>query len=374
MAIPQPEENRLGSAPVKRLLLGMSLPMMFSLLAQAVNNVADGVFVARLGEEALGAVTLALPVQFLLISAFAGVGAGTRTLVSMSLGRGDSLAAAKAAGNGLLLSLACCGLFSLAGLLLAERYVALQAGGADMAGVVAQGAEYLRICLSLSLGLCLQMSFEHLLQSSGRMFLSMLVRLTATAVNVILNPLLIFGLLGFPAWGVRGAAIATVAAQFAAAGLGVFLHCTRNREVRLSPSGFRPEAETVRRILAVGLPMGLRFAVYVCMAFALNRLLLAHSLAAMAVCGVFFKLQNFIFFPVIGLSNGLSPIVSYNLGTGDVMRARQAVSLGLLASVCFAAPSAAVLLLLPLASSPSSARRRPCCKSAYRPCGSSPSA
>ena len=340
-----PMDDRLGTVPVKRLLLRMSLPMILSLLAQAVNNVADGVFVARLGEEALAAVTLALPVQLLLLSTFAGVGAGTRTLVSMNLGGGDRMAAERAAGNGLLLSLLCCGIFTLAGLLLVERYFAFQASRANMAGVVALGTDYLRICLALSLGSALHMSFEHLLQASGRMGLSMLVRLTATVVNVLLNPLFIFGLLGFPALGVRGAAIATVAGQLAAAGLGICLHWTKNREVRLSCASLRPDGATVRRILAVGLPMGLRFVVYVCMAFALNWLLLAHSLAALAVCGVFFKLQSFIFFPVIGLSNGLSPIVSYNLGTRAPARARQAVSLGLLASAGFAALAAAILFL-----------------------------
>ena len=314
-----PKENKMGVMPVKQLIISMALPMMISMLVQALYNVVDSIFVARLGENALSAVTYAFPLQSLMIAVGSGTGVGMNALLSRSLGEKRFDKSDSAANMGIFLTFCSYIAFLLFSLFLSHWAIAVQLGGssnsAQAAEIIADGHAYLSLVTGLSLGLFFQMTFERLLQSTGRTQLSMISQTTGAIINIIFDPIMIFGLFGFPRLGVAGAAYATVLGQSIAALLGLFMNLKFNTDIHLSWKGIlHPDTDTIGRIYAVGVPSILMMSIGSVMTYGMNMILTAFSTTATAVFGVYFKLQSFFFMPVFGLNNGLIPVLAYNYG------------------------------------------------------------
>ena len=325
----QPTENKMGVLPVGRLLISMSLPIMISMLVQALYNIVDSMFVSRISEAALTAVSLAFPAQNLMISVATGTGVGINALLSKSLGERNFDMANRTARNGVFLALCSFAAFAVAGALFCRPFFQVQT---DIREIVDYGVSYLRIICLCSFGIFFQVAFERLLQSTGLTLYTMFTQGLGAILNIIFDPILIFGLCGFPRMGVAGAAVATVAGQTVAACLGLYFNLRKNRELDLSPQGFRPEGKVIRRIYAVGVPSIIMGSIGTVMTFALNKILIAFTSTATAVFGVYFKLQSFVFMPVFGLNNGMVPILSYNYGA----RKRARITRTILLSVCYA--------------------------------------
>lgn len=311
------EENKMGTMEISPLLISVSLPMMLSMLVQALYNIVDSMFVAQLSEDALTAVSLAFPIQTLMISVSAGLGVGMNALLSRSLGEGNQEKVNRAAINGLFLNLMCCLAFAVFGIFGSRSFFVSQTSNPQ---IIQYGTQYLQIISIFSMGIFLQITFERLLQSTGQTFYNMITQGTGAILNIILDPILIFGLLGFPRLGVTGAAIATIFGQFAAVFLSIFFHQKKNKEISLKLTGFRPHLPTISVICEVGVPSIVMQAIGSVMVFGMNKILLLYSSTAAAVFGIYFKLQSFIFMPVFGLSNGMIPIVAYNYGAGHIHR------------------------------------------------------
>ena len=305
------EENKMGVLPVNRLLLGMSLPMMASMLVQALYNVVDSIFVSRINENALTAVSLAFPIQSVMIAMGGGMGVGVNALLSRSLGEKDFKSVNKAAMNGIFLSLVSYLIFVLVGIFAIRPFYASQTSDAEIIGY---GVDYLTVVCCMSVGMYFQFIFERLLQSTGRTVGTMITQTTGAVINIILDPIMIFGLFGMPAMGVKGAALATVTGQIVAAFFAFFMNLRTNKEVTLSLRGFRPDTEVIGKIYSVGLPSIIMQSIGSVMVYGLNKILIAFSSTATAVFGVYFKLQSFVFMPVFGLNNGMVPIIAYNYG------------------------------------------------------------
>ena len=319
----EPRENKMGVMPVKKLIITMSLPMMISMLVQALYNVVDSMFVARLSEDALTAVTLAFPMQNALISFAAGTGVGINALLSKSLGEKKFDRADAAANNGLFLGGMTYILFLLIGLFGAAPFIGTQIRDPL---VREYGATYLRICLCLSFGAIFQITFERLLQSTGRTFYSMISQATGAVINIIFDPIMIFGMFGFPKLGVAGAAYATVLGQVIAALISCSLNLKKNEDIRISiPQILRPDPDVIKRIYFVGAPSILMMSIGSIMTYSMNQILGAFSKTATAVFGVYFKLQSFFFMPVFGLNNGLIPVLAYNYGARRSDRIKEAL-------------------------------------------------
>ncbi len=304
-------ENKMGVMPVPKLLITMSLPMMLSMLVQALYNIVDSMFVAKLSEDALTAVSLAFPIQTLMISISSGTGVGINALLSRNLGEKDFKGADRAANNGLFLALASCIVFAVLGGFGSRLFFTLQT---DNPVIIEYGTQYLSIITIFCIGIFLQITFERLLQSTGKTIYNMVTQGTGAIINIILDPIMIFGLCGFPRLEVAGAAIATVTGQVVAVCLSIFFNQTRNKEIHLRLRGFRPHKRTILTIYKVGLPSIIMQSIGSVMTFGMNKILLMFSSTAAAVFGVYFKLQSFIFMPVFGLNNGMTPIIAYNYG------------------------------------------------------------
>lgn len=321
------EENKMGVRPVNKLLLGMSLPMMASMLVQALYNVVDSIFVARISENALTAVSLAFPIQQIMIALGGGVGVGVNAILSKSLGEKDYGKVSKAAMNGIFLSLMNYIIFIVVGLLVVKPFYLSQTSDAQIIGY---GIDYLTIVCCMSFGIYFQFIFERLLQSTGRTVCTMITQTTGAVINLILDPILIFGLLGAPALGVRGAAIATVTGQIVAAVFSFILNIKLNREVNIVFKGFRPDKDMIGKIYSVGFPSIIMMSIGSVMVYGLNKILIAFSSTATAVFGVYFKLQSFIFMPVFGLNNGMIPILAFNYGARKRERMIQVIKYAVL--------------------------------------------
>lgn len=304
-------ENKMGVQPIAPLLLGMALPMMVSMLVQALYNVVDSIYVSRLSEAALTAVSLAFPVQSLMIAVGVGTGVGVNALLSRSLGEKRYEQADRAAGSGLFLALCSMAVFVVFGLLGAGAFFRTQTTDPE---ILAGGTSYLFIVTVFSQGLFVQVMLEKLLTSTGKTFYSMLLQLAGAVINIILDPILIFGWLGMPKMGVAGAAAATVIGQWSAMFLGLWFNRTKNTEITVSLKGLRPHWPTIRMIYAVGLPSIAMQSIGSVMTLCMNTILMSFTSTAAAVFGVYFKLQSFVFMPVFGLNNGMVPIISYNYG------------------------------------------------------------
>ena len=320
-------ENKMGTMPVPKLLITMSLPMMISMLVQALYNIVDSMFVAQLSEDALTAVSLAFPIQTLMIAVASGTGVGINALLSRNLGEKNFEGADK---NGLFLGIASCIVFAVVGLLGSHFFFALQT---DNQTIVKYGTEYLTIITLCSAGIFLQITFERLMQSTGKTIYNMITQGTGAIINIILDPIMIFGLFGFPRMEVAGAALATITGQVVAVSMSFYFNATRNKEINISLKGFRPHAKTIAIIYEVGIPSIIMQAIGSVMTFGMNKILLMFSSTAAAVFGVYFKLQSFIFMPVFGLNNGMIPIIAYNYGARNKKRITQAAKLSVLIAV-----------------------------------------
>ncbi len=326
---PETSENKMGVMPVNKLLISMSVPMMLSMLVQALYNIVDSMFVSRLSENALTAVSLAFPAQNLMIAVATGTAVGVNALLSRSLGAKDFKRVNQTANNALFLAGCSYLAFLLFGIFATKTFFLMQTGDAE---IVEYGVDYLRICTMFSFGVFGQVMFERLLQSTGKTFFTMITQGTGAVINIILDPILIFGLLGFPKMGVAGAAAATVIGQIIAFGLAVYLNLTKNPEIKLNLHGFRPNGFIIRTIYAVGVPSIIMASIGSVMTFSMNKILIAFTSTATAVFGVYFKLQSFIFMPIFGMNNGMVPIVAYNLGARKPERIIKTVKL----SICYA--------------------------------------
>ena len=320
---PQIQENKMGVLPVNRLLITMSVPIMISMLVQALYNVVDSIYVAMLSENALNAVSLAFPVQNLMIAVATGTGVGINALLSKSLGEKNFKRANQVAVNGVFLAACSYVVFALLGIFFSRTFFTVQT---DVAEIVEGGTQYVAICTICSFGMFFQITYERLLQSTGKTLYTMLTQGLGAVINIIFDPICIFTL----DMGVAGAAVATVMGQIVAAILSMYINSRRNPEISVKLRGFRPSGRIIGAIYAVGVPSIIMSAIGSVMTFGMNQILIGFTTTATAVLGVYFKLQSFIFMPVFGLNNGLVPIIAYNFGARKPDRMLKAVKLGVL--------------------------------------------
>ena len=339
-----PPENKMGVMPVGRLLANMAIPMMISMLVQALYNVVDSVFVARISENALTAVSLAFPLQNLMFSVILGTAVSVNALISRALGAREQENADCTACVGIFLALCSFVAFALLGLFATRAFFALQT---DVGEIVDYGTSYSRICLCCSFGVVLQIMFERLLQSTGRTQLAMCTQLIGALTNIILDPILIFGLLGAPRLEVAGAAIATVIGQCTGAAVALIMNLKKNPDLHLRFRNIRWHGPTIKNIYRIGLPSILMMCIGSVMTFLLNRILLTFSTTATAVFGAYFKLQSFIFMPIFGLNNGMVPIIAYNYGAKNPDRVHRTIKLSVLTAICIMAVGTALFECIP---------------------------
>ena len=337
-------ENIMGTMDVNPLLIKLSIPMMISMLVQALYNVVDSIFVARVSENALTAVSLAFSLQNLMFAVGIGTGVGVNALLSKSLGEKNQYRANKTAENGLFLALCSYLVFLVLGLTVVRPYFYAQTADADIAE---QGIRYLTICCVLSLGMFMQVMNEKLLAATSRTTLSMISQLVGAIVNIILDPIFIFGYCGEALSGTTGAALATVIGQFCGAGVSFYLNLRKNPDIQLDFKGFRPSAEAIKRIYVVGLPSIAMQCVGSVMTFLMNQILMAFTATAVAVFGVYFKLQSFVFMPIFGMNNGMVPIISYNYGARRPERVKKTIRLAVFYAECIMLVGFCIFQFLP---------------------------
>lgn len=331
----QTKENKMGTMPVNKLLITMSLPMMISMLVQALYNVVDSVFVSRINEKALTAVSLAFPIQTLMIAVAGGTCVGVNAVLSKALGEKEQKRADSAAASGVILMAISYLLFLAVGVFVARGFYLSQT---DDPQIVQYGVEYLSVICCCSFGLFSQFVFERLLQSTGRTFYIMITQGTGAIINIILDPIFIFGLCGMPKMEVMGAAVATVTGQIVAGTMAFVINNRKNTDINLSVKKLHLEREIVGQIYRIGVPSMIMQAIGSVMTYGMNLILISFTPTATAVFGVYFKLQSFIFMPVFGMNNGLVPILAYNYGAGRKDRFIQALKCG----ICYAAGIMAV--------------------------------
>ena len=335
------KQNKMGYMPENKLLLSMSIPMMLSMLIQALYNIVDGLFVANINPDQfeLTAVNLAFPAQNLMIAVSVGAGVGINALISRNLGLGNRDRANKIAGQGLFLAIVSYLLFATVGVALARPYFELMAAdiaeSAGRAQIIEMGIKYLRICFIASFGLFIQVVHEKFMQSTGKTVLSMTIQTVGALINIILDPILIYGWFGLPAMGIAGAACATVIGQIASAIIGICLQKTKNKEIVIKLENVKPDKKVIIDILKIGFPSILMNSIGSFMTASFNKIIMALSPYAVNVFGIYFKLQSFIFMPVFGFNNGMISIVSYNYGARNKKRVLRTIKLGLVYAVSF---------------------------------------
>ena len=334
----------MGVMPVRRLLITMALPMMISMLVQALYNVVDSIFVAQISESALTAVSLVFPFQNLMISIGVGTAVGVNALLSRSLGEKNFALADQTAENGVFLSLLSYLAVLVLSLTLAQPFMAIQI---DDPEIISYGVSYLRLVGGLSVGMFAAIMLERLLQSTGRTFYTMITQGLGAVINIVLDPLMIFGIGPFPEMGVAGAALATVIGQCVGAVLALYYNIRHNPEIHPRLRGFRPNGAVIRRIYAVGVPSILLSSIGSVMTFGMNQILTSFTSTATAVFGIYFKVQSFAFMPIFGLNNGMVPIVSYNLGAQKKKRLVGTVKFAFLLALCIMIAGFLVFQLLP---------------------------
>ena len=323
-------ENKMGTMPENKLLLSMAVPMMISMLVQALYNIVDSIFVSRICEDALTAVSMAFPLQNIIIAIAVGFGVGINALLSRALGQKNAERVNQVAVNGLLLAGLSYLLVLVAGLLGIRAYMHTQT---DIETIVNFGITYLNICILCSFGVFIEITFERFLQATGRTIDSMITQLVGAITNIILDPILIFGLLGFPKMGIAGAAWATVIGQCLGAVVAVILNHCKNPEIHLRLRHIRPSGKLMGEITAISIPSIIMSCISSLTCFVMNLILITFSSTAVAVFGVYFKLQSFVFMPVFGLNNGTVPIVAYNFGARRGDRMRQTIKYSICAAV-----------------------------------------
>ena len=337
-------ENKMGTMPENKLLLSMAVPMMISMLVQALYNIVDSIFVSRICEDALTAVSMAFPWQNIVIAIAVGFGVGINALLSRALGQKNAERVNQVAVNGLLLAGLSYLLVLVAGLIGIRAYMRTQT---DIEAIVSYGITYLNICILCSFGVFVEITFERFLQATGRTVYSMITQLTGAITNIILDPILIFGLLGFPKLGIAGAAWATVIGQCVGAVVAVMLNHFKNPEVHLRLRHIRPNGRLMGEITAISIPSIIMSCISSLTCFVMDLILITFSSTAVAVFGVYFKLQSFVFMPVFGLNNGMVPIIAYNYGAQKPERIHKTIRLGMVYAVAIMVVGLLVFQLIP---------------------------
>ncbi len=323
------QENKMGTMPVNKLLITMSLPMMISMIVQALYNIVDSIFVSMISENALSAVSLAFPIQTLLIAVATGTGVGVNAVLSRALGEKNHEKASSTAMHGIFLSLMNFLVFVIIGILAIKPFYRSQTVGADIE-IFNYGVQYTSIVCIASFGIFGQIMFERLLQSTGKTIYSMYAQATGAIINIILDPILIFGLFGMPKLGVAGAAIATVFGQIIAACVAIFFNFKVNKEIKLSLKGFKLDKKIIGTIYTVGAPSIIMQAIGSVMNYGMNLILIGFTSTATAVFGIYYKIQSIFFMPVFGLNNGMVPIIAYNYGAGNRKRLVKTIKLSIM--------------------------------------------
>lgn len=326
-SILQTNDNKMGVMPIKKLLISMSLPIMISMLVQALYNVVDSIFVAKVSEDALTAVSLAFPIQNLITSIAVGTGVGINAILSRTLGEKNFKKANNIAKTGILLGLASYIIFLVFGLFFTKAYFKSQT--MDQL-IIDYGVSYLSIICIGSVGTFIQIIAERLLQSTGKTFYTMITQGTGAIINIILDPILIFGLFGAPKMGTAGAAIATIIGQIVAAILAIIFNFKANNEIDIKLKDFNIDFKIIKGIYAVGIPSIMMMAITSITTYGINSILSKFSSTAIAVFGVYFKLQSFVFMPVFGLNNGMVPIIAYNYGAKQKNRLVETIKLSII--------------------------------------------
>ena len=329
-------ENKMGTEKISKVLFSLAVPIIISMLVQAMYNIVDSIYVAQYNnDEGTAALTIAFPIQHLMIAVGAGLGVGMNALLSRSLGEKNFDKANKVAGQGIFLTLAGYLIFLIFGLFFVDLFAVSQAKGNEL--LYGYIKDYVSIISVGSVGVFLQITMERLLQSTGKSIYSMITQTTGAVVNIILDPIFIFGKLGLPEMGLKGAAIATVIGQLVAAGLGIIFNLSFNKEISLRIKNLIPMKNIIKGILIIGIPSVLMQAIGSVMTFSMNTILQGFSRAALNVFGIYFKLQSFVFMPIFGLVNGVIPIVSYNFGAQKPKRVYSTIRLGAICSVSYMA-------------------------------------
>ena len=347
------KENKMGYMPENKLLLSMSIPMMLSMLIQALYNIVDGLFVASISPEQyeLTAVNLSFPAQNLMIAVSVGVGVGINALISRNLGFGNKDKANKIAGQGAFLAILSYILFAVIGTALTRPYLTLMTTDivdpSERELIIGMGISYLRICFIGSFGLFCQVVHEKYMQATGKTVLSMSVQTVGAIINIVLDPILINGWFGLPALGIKGAAYATIIGQIASGIVGVVLQNTKNREIVLKAENIKPDGKIISEIFKIGLPSILMNSIGSFMTAAFNKIIMSLSAYAVNVFGIYFKLQSFVFMPVFGFNNGMISIVSYNYGARKKKRVLRTVKLGLFYAVSMMLCGFAIFQIFP---------------------------
>ena len=322
------KENKMGTMPIHRLLVTMSIPMIISMLVQALYNVVDSMFVAQISENALTAVSLAFPLQNLMIAVAVGTGVGVNSILSKTLGEQKHERANIIATNAILLAILSFLFFAIFGSLTSKFFFSTQT---NVTQIIEYGCQYTNIITTLSFGLFLEIIIEKILASTGKTTLTMITQATGAIINIILDPIFIFGL----NMGVSGAAIATIIGQISGSVLGLYLNHTKNKEIKILWHQLKPNISIIKNIYAVGIPSIIMSSISSIMTFGMNKILISFSTTATAVFGIYFKLQSFVYMPIFGINNGLVPIVAYNYGAKKPKRIMEAFKLAAIYATTF---------------------------------------
>ena len=338
------KENKMGSMNIKRLILTMSAPIVVSMMVQSLYNVVDSIFVAQISEEAITAVSMAFPFQQLMMSVGIGTAIGVNSLLARNLGAKQFSQVNKIANNGLLLAFLSFIAFFMMGLLLSDKLITIQT---DNQEIISHGPVYLRICLMGSLGIFTHLMFERLLQATGKTMYTMIAQISGALMNIILDPIMIFGWFGMPAMGLAGAALATVISQYVGALVVAYLCIRKEKDIDIGFRYIKPDFKIIRDIYAVGIPSIIMISISSVTIFSMNQILAKFSITAVALLGIYFKLQSFIFMPVFGLNNGIIPIVGYNYGAGNKERMRETIFLGMRYAVTIMLIGTLIMMVFP---------------------------
>ena len=338
------KENKMGSMNIKRLILTMSAPIVVSMMVQSLYNVVDSIFVAQISEEAITAVSMAFPFQQLMMSVGIGTAIGVNSLLARNLGAKQFSQVNKIANNGLLLAFLSFIAFFMMGLLLSDKLITIQT---DNQEIISHGPVYLRICLMGSLGIFTHLMFERLLQATGKTMYTMIAQISGALMNIILDPIMIFGWFGMPAMGLAGAALATVISQYVGALVVAYLCIRKEKDIDIGFRYMKPDFKIIRDIYAVGIPSIIMISISSLTIFSMNQILAKFSITAVALLGIYFKLQSFIFMPVFGLNNGIIPIVGYNYGAGNKERMRETIFLGMRYAVTIMLIGTLIMMVFP---------------------------
>lgn len=340
----QKNENKMGSMQIKKLILTTSAPIVVSMMVQSLYNVVDSIFVAQISEEAITAVSMSFPLQQLMMAVGIGTAVGVNSLLARNLGAKKFSQVNKIANNGLLLAFFSFITFFLVGLFLSDKLIGIQTDNPD---ILAHGPVYLRICLMGSFGIFTHLMFERLLQATGKTMYTMIAQIVGVLMNIILDPIMIFGWLGLPAMGLAGAALATVISQHIGVLVAAYLCISKEEDIKIGFKYMKPESKIIRNIYAVGIPSIIMISISSVTIFSFNQILAKFSITAVALLGIYFKLQSFIFMPVFGLNNGIIPIVGYNYGANDKERMKEAIFLGIRYAVIIMLIGTMIMMVFP---------------------------